>query len=458
MSRQNAPLPQAGDHRQAPECHQPPVHRWRWLVLPLVAIVVLVITLSWLLVVFFPGRDSLARARSREVRQSTTIATFLTRTVEPTDDIDVDVVYGTAEYFRVVDSAGNAARFAPSQYLVFVQTETSHVRSLPVNPSQPQLRVAGRAYAPADHEVLADSTHHRTTVWRFNRTDARGEAVVPGGAAAIELVYANDQAAVWELPIEYPPEILNQNRISLALILAAVAGLLTVISPCLLQMTGFFLSMMTSVTLEEAMNEGISRAAQRTLVKTSIFFVLGFSAVYMLAGAVAGYLGHQIYEFLGKWDSLLATLAGLAVIVMGIWMGIRSRAALLCKIPLPMRPRKRTVRGFWGPLFMGLGYGFGCATCFGGALLGTLLIYVGANASAWNGALILLGFSLAVSVPFVLASIFISRAMPLIRYLDKAAPYLALASSLVMILVGVLLFTEQVHFISDLIFRYLPLQ
>jgi cytochrome c-type biogenesis protein len=105
-------------------------------------------------------------------------------------------------------------------------------------------------------------------------------------------------------------------------------------------------------------------------------------------------------------------------------------------------------------MVMGFSFAVGCATCFGGALIATLLLYVGTLGSATEGALILFLFSLGVDLPFLGAALLLSRVLPLLQRVDRAARGLGMASAAVMVGFGLLLITDNFHRVSGWIYRW----
>ena len=106
---------------------------------------------------------------------------------------------------------------------------------------------------------------------------------------------------------------------------------------------------------------------------------------------------------------------------------------------------------------MAAGFSLGCMTCFSGAIVATLLIYVGALGSASVGAAVLFMFSLGVAIPFLGAAFFLSRVMPMMPHLARHAPALGLLSMAIIIAFGVVLLTDNFHVLSSTIYPYLGL-
>ncbi len=123
-------------------------------------------------------------------------------------------------------------------------------------------------------------------------------------------------------------------------------------------------------------------------------------------------------------------------------------------MPLPdeMRTEKRWLDSL-KVMFMGSAFAVGCSTCFGGALFISLMIYVGTVGSPALGGLALFLFSLGIAIPYLLAAFFLSRALPLLGSLQKAASGIGLVCSVVLIFFGVILVTDNFHIPSNMLYR-----
>ena len=110
-----------------------------------------------------------------------------------------------------------------------------------------------------------------------------------------------------------------------------------------------------------------------------------------------------------------------------------------------------------GSLIVSMGYALGCTACFGGAIVGTLIIYVGAIGSASIGAGIMLTFSIGVAIPFLLAAWYMSRMNSILVFLASKARLISLVSMVLIIIFGLILITDNFHVVSDMIYPYLGL-
>ncbi|MBI2986380.1 MAG: hypothetical protein HYY45_06400, partial [Deltaproteobacteria bacterium] len=221
------------------------IERHQGIVMAVALVAALAISSAWLA---FPhlleGRGIMSGVGSQvqEGRRAKalSIGQFLTRVAPGPGEADVEVLYATPEYFQVADKARVVATYRPDRYHVFVINETTHVNDLPPELPKATFLVDGKPYASADVEGPIHVTHHRSTTVRFPVLSAGGERIIGGATRQLELRLTSawdaartPRSAVWELPLNYPPEILRGERWTPVMILALSAGLLSfVLTPC----------------------------------------------------------------------------------------------------------------------------------------------------------------------------------------------------------------------------------
>ena len=317
----------------------------------------------------------------------------------------------------------------------------------------------GRQFSPVDSTVVRDSYHHRATVVRFPNTDDRGKPVINENSSSFELIAHDpsvhvEQAMQWDLPIIYPKDLNNGSDLSLPTLFALLAGLLAVLSPCLLQLTVYYTFALAGINMQQ--NAAGGPFARSQVIRTALYFIAGFTVVFTATGSLAGLAGQTLQSsgVMEHWNRPLAITAGIGILLLGIWMGANSGAPGLCRLPFTtiLRTSNRWLDAL-KMMFMGSAFAVGCSTCFGGALFISLMIYVGAVGSASLGALALFLFSLGIAIPYLLAAFFLSRALPLLNSLHKVASGVGLLSSVVLVFFGVILITDNFHIPSNLLYR-----
>jgi cytochrome c-type biogenesis protein len=368
-------------------------------------------------------------------------------------------LYATPTYFTMTEQTADAERYRPDRFAVFYLFEDIHLGELSSTKPDLQLRLEdGRQLLPVDVEVLRDSFHHRATLARFSKTDAAGLPLFDENAATLTLVAHDPSAHVqqtmqWALPIVYPTS-LEGTGLPLPTLIALLAGLLAVLSPCLLQLTVYYTFALAGMSVHHSPTNLV--AARGRIIRTALYFILGFTIIFTASGALAGLAGERLQSS-GIMESLnrpLMIAAGVGILLLGIWVGASSGAPGLCRLP------RIAAFGSGSPwldrlkmMFLGSAFAIGCSTCFGGALFISLMIYVGSTGSAAVGALALFLFSAGIAIPYLLAAVFLSRALPLLGSLQRVAAGVGTVCSIVLVFFGAILITDTFHIPSDFLYR-----
>src|SRR6266849_3607872 len=450
--------------RQTSECPTPQgAGRSRWFRAGALTLVGLVAAWSWLFIVSKWGPASridiltfkagiTSKSMRTLMREGESAAGHHSHT-----SAMISGIYATPAYYAMTEQKQEAAKYQPDKFSVFYLFEDIHMGALPKSPPMVTLHLDdGRQASPVDTEVLRDSFHHRAVVVRFPATDAQGKPLFSERTSSFQLV-AHDpeshgmQTMEWKLPIVYPKiEKAAGTDLSLPTLLGLLAGLLAVLSPCLLQLTVYYTFALAGINMGQ--NPADVAGARGHVIRTALFFIGGFTVVFTVTGSLAGLAGQRLQSS-GIMESLnrpLAIAAGIGVLVLGVWVGANSVAPGLCRLPgfATLGTRSKWVDAL-KMMFMGSAFAVGCSTCFGGALFISLMIYVGAVGSAALGALTLFLFSLGIAIPYLLAAFFLSRALPLLGSLQRATSGVRLVSSVVLTFFGVLLITDNFHIPSN---------
>jgi cytochrome c-type biogenesis protein len=448
--------------------------RHQGVVAVLLVMLTLAIAASWLVFPYFiKGQNLISNVggsvKQEKLRNAISIGQFLNRTTFGSGEAQVDVLYATPKYFSVTDSAQAVTQYRPDLYLVFLVTETTHIEDLPRQLPEAALTIDGREYAPFDVEGPLEVYHHRVVTLRFPAYDEDGKPLLSDNATNIELQLFNTwdpdnapRVMNWELPLEYPESLLNPSPWTPIMVLGLSAGLLSfVLTPCLLQLLVVFVVTLTGFSTDQLRSNtaAVPAEVKRKLLRVALSFVAGLTALFTLTGAGIGHAGKQMQMFFAVWSPTLSIVSGIIVILMGLWIGIRSRAPLVCRL-VPEKILQSSSGGkasYFGSALIAVGFSLGCITCFGGAIIATLLIYVGSLGSALVGATVMFGFSMGVVIPFLLAAFFLSRTMPLLSKINQYAPTIGFFGMLVIVAFGVVLVTDNFHALSDLIYPWLSL-
>lgn len=446
----------------------------------MVLIIVTIIAMSWLAFPYFIQGKQVLREAGSSVKhdkrlQVSNITQFLTQRVTLPINMEVDALYAIPDYFQYSDKAGFVSEYRPDINFVFFVVESTHDFNLPNTLPIVELVVDNKRYSAMSIEGPLDVEHHRTNIALFPKKDSDGNRILTEHTKEVRLEvfhqwsqnmrYSQDPdklwklAYVWQNPVEIPPELQTEKAFTPLLIISLSAGLLSaVLTPCLLQLLVIYLVTMTGVTAENLSQfKQLDRQAKSRLIQVALAFTGGFVVLFTVAGAFVGYSGKEAQVLFAEHSRTVSVVAGILVILLGIWMGMRTRAPLVCHIPGKAFLDKLDKKGVWSSALVAIAFSLGCISCFGGAIIATLFIYVGSLGSPATGALVMFLFSAGVTIPFMLAAVFLSKSMPILNGLAKHSAKIGFVSMLFIIGFGIILITDNFHVISDLLYAWLGL-
>ena len=427
----------------------------------------IVLALAWLAFPYLMnGRRLLGdvgfSVQAERMNRSTATARLLARAADGPGDADVDALFATTEYLDLMDPQGAARKYEPGRYLIFFVTETTHVDALPSQPPRAMLLIDGRAIEPADMNGPGAVQHHRVSVIRFPLYDAQGQPALTSVTKRLELRLesfwdrgrSSMRTVSWDLPIIYPPGTSIQGMWSFALVMSLSAGLLSaVLTPCLLQLVVVYFAAMAGMGI----GSGPRPIERKQALFFAIAFVAAFTALYTVAGAVIGHLGHQSQMLFATINRPAAIISGAVIVMLAAWTAHSARVPVVCRLPMPGLVDRMDRGGIARAALTAAAFSVGCMTCFGGAIVGTLLVYVGSVGNAAVGAAIMLTFSAGVAIPFLAAALALSRATRLTDNLERIRPWAGFAASAIMAAFGIVLITDNFHVLSDFIYPLLHL-
>ena len=216
-----------------------------------------------------------------------------------------------------------------------------------------------------------------------------------------------------------------------AMFVALAAGIISFLSPCVLPIVPPYLAFMSGVSIAEM--EAGGRARLRAFT-AALFFVLGLSTVFVLLGFTASWLG----MFFLQNQILLARISGVVVIVFGLHF--------LHVFRIPFLDREARIEtgdaggSAFGAYILGLAFAFGWTPCIG-PQLGAILSMAAPEASVARGTALLAVYAAGLGLPFLLAAVFLSRAMGVMNRLKRHMGLIEKVMGVLLIAVGLALLT-----------------
>ena len=437
-------------------------------------LVSLLIASAWLVFPYFIQGQQLLSGVGSDARMTKAgrVSMYLTRYLVDNPRLELTATFATSEFFQYVDQATTVGNLRPDRNFIFFVSENIHEGQLEFDLPDVTLHVGDNVYEPSVSIGPNLAEHHRISVYSIPKRDPDGRLIDLAAADNIRLFVSNKYlgseekltfVGQWDAPYSLPEELKSRSDITPIAVLALGAGLLSsVLTPCLLQLVVIFGSIISSFATVPG-EAGVSPAQltpyiRKKIMQVALAFVAGFMLLYTLAGALIGSVGHSAQMLFAEHSRMVAIVAGVLVILMGIWVGIRGSRDIACRIPDRKAMQAGNMRDIAGSLLVSMGYALGCTACFGGAIVATLIIYVGAIGSASIGAGIMLTFSIGVAIPFLLSAYYLSKMDSILLLMASKARTISLISMVIIIAFGLILITDNFHVVSDMIYPYLGLR
>jgi len=231
--------------------------------------------------------------------------------------------------------------------------------------------------------------------------------------------------------------------VEITLAIAALAGLGSFVAPCILPMIPAFLAYISGSTLSDLNNKELQTITinRSRIILNTIFFVLGFSLVFSTLGVIINStLTNSAENLIDGFNQA----GGVIIVAFGVFLLLSTKLNRL-NIEKKFVP-KRSAASYPLSFVFGLAFAAGWTPCVG-PILGTILTLAATTPSiAFN---LLLAYSLGLGIPFILMGIFFSRANKIIRKMSKHLKYYNLILGGFIIILGVLVFTNQLSYIAN---------
>ena len=219
----------------------------------------------------------------------------------------------------------------------------------------------------------------------------------------------------------------------LVYVFIALAGLLSFLSPCVLPLVPPYLCYLGGVTFDELSQEQdkLSPAARGRIILAALFFVLGFTVIFVSLGVGASAVG----QFLHSYKILFTRLAGAIIILFGLQFLGMFRLSFL-QTDTRFFSNNQTA-GILGAFLMGLAFAFGWTPCIGPILAPVLSLAASAEHMT-KGASMLLIYSLGLGIPFILAAIGIQGFLGFMNRYKTHLGWMEKAVGVLLVLVGLM--------------------
>jgi cytochrome c-type biogenesis protein len=206
---------------------------------------------------------------------------------------------------------------------------------------------------------------------------------------------------------------------------AFLAGLASVVTPCVLPLVPGYLSAISAVDVDRLGERGVGRR----VLRSSVPFILGFTAVFVLLGAGAAAVGSAVDK------QTQIKIAGFVLVVLGLaFAGLLPWPERAVAPGLLARARKRGSKALLGGAFAV------CAAPCIGTVLASILVLASSSGTIARGVVLLVAYSLGLGAAFVLAGVAFAHAMRAFRFVRDHYGAVQVVSGATLVALGLLLF------------------
>lgn len=233
---------------------------------------------------------------------------------------------------------------------------------------------------------------------------------------------------------------MTGTEVQISWLFAFLAGVVSFISPCVLPLIPGYLSLVTKLSFDELTETNTSKTLKKVLVP-SLFFVLGFSFLFVTLGASATFLG----GFFQQNKILLLKISGVAIILFSLF--------ILEIIRIPQFYRERRIElnssnvSYLGPFLLGIAFGFGWTPCVG-PILASILLYASTTEGAFEGALLLFIYSLGLGLPFIITGLALTKALSAFSWIKRNYGLYKYVTGGALLIVGLLMVTNTLFYLN----------
>lgn len=226
---------------------------------------------------------------------------------------------------------------------------------------------------------------------------------------------------------------------SVTLPLALFAGLLSFLSPCVLPLVPAYLGYLSGTAVSQGDQAKSNRMA--TFVH-ALFFVLGFSVIFVALGATASFIG----QVLNQHILTLQKIGGIIVIIFGLHtIGVIKIPFLYYEARAEIKARPKL--GYLSSFLIGLVFAAGWTPCVG-TVLSAIFFLAADTQTAGQGMLMLAAYSLGLGLPFLLVGGAFETISPWLRKLNRHLNIVSVVSGIFLIAVGVAIFAGWLTYLA----------
>jgi len=237
--------------------------------------------------------------------------------------------------------------------------------------------------------------------------------------------------------------------------IAFTAGILSFVSPCVLPLIPSYLTYITGLSFKQLDDAHPTAKVRMTVLLHSICFIIGFSVVFVLLGAIAGVASSKFQTHLREGLEWVEKIGGLLIFLFGVHMtGLFHFGVLLGekRVQLHSKPS-----GYFGTFIVGVAFAAGWTPCIG-PILASILMIAATSGQVGEGIGLLSVYSLGLGVPFLISGLLFHQFLVAFNRFRKYIRLVEIGTGVMLMAVGLMLMFNLMGRLTLFLYQYLPVQ
>ena len=237
--------------------------------------------------------------------------------------------------------------------------------------------------------------------------------------------------------------------------IAFTAGILSFVSPCVLPLIPSYLTYITGLSFKQLDEEHPTAKVRMTVLLHSICFIIGFSVVFVLLGAIAGIASSKFQTHLREGLEWVEKIGGLLIFLFGVHMtGLFHFGVLLGEKRVQLHEKPS---GYFGTFVVGLAFAAGWTPCIG-PILASILMIAATSGQIGEGVGLLSVYSLGLGVPFLLSGLLFHQFLVAFNRFRKYIRVVEIGTGVMLMAVGIMFMFNLMGHLTMYLYQYLPVQ
>lgn len=230
---------------------------------------------------------------------------------------------------------------------------------------------------------------------------------------------------------------------------AFLAGGLSFVSPCVLPLIPGYISFISGVSLDDLTNREKASSHLGRVATNTIFFVIGFSLIFIALGASASFVGGWLRDNIAIFNKV----GGVLIFLFGLHVaGVFRIRALNYEKRFHTGQKKF---GVIGSILIGMAFAFGWTPCIG-PILGSILTVAASQGTIGKGIILLAFYSAGLGIPFILTALLFNYLIGFFGFIKRHFRAVEIISGVLLMVIGILIFFNLLNIIANKLLEFFP--